>query len=256
MTWNDAAERILRTEKKPLHYKDLADRILQKKLVETKGKTPHFTVHASISIENKARREKGLTPRFNLERGMVSLTAWEQRGARPPIFQQAEVQRQKVKEQFLSRLRQLSGTEFESYVEGLLIKMGYENVELRGGPGDEGIDLFCQMSQGINQVKTAVQAKCKQPNKRVGPNAVRLLREVLPNFGCSQGVLITTSGFTQQARDAANEPGKFPMILIDGDRLAELALEHEVGVRSREIKTYVLDDEFELFTRKKGRKEK
>ena len=125
--------------------------------------------------------------------------------------------------------------------------MGYENVELRGGPSDEGINLLCEMSQGINQIKTAVQAKCKQPNKKVGPKDVRLLRDVLPKFRCSQGVLVTTSGFTKQARDAANEQGRLPIILIDSNKLAELAIEHEVGVRSEQIKVYSFDDNFDLF---------
>src|SRR5215471_9997389 len=78
--------------------------------------------------------------------------------------------------------------------------MGYQNVEIKGGPGDEGIDLLCEMSQGINQVKTAVQAKCKLSQNKVGPKDIRLLRDVLPKFKCSQGVLITTSSFTPIAQ--------------------------------------------------------
>ena len=245
MTWNDAAEKVLRAEKKPLHYKLLTQKILEQKLLETEGKTPHLTLHASISLENKARQEKGIPPRFTVERGEVRLAAWERPAA--AIFHQARVERDRVKTELLKRLRQLSGEEFEGYIEALLVKMGYQNVEVRGGPGDEGIDLLCEMSQGINQVKTAVQSKCKQRQNKVGPNAVRLLRDVLPKFKCSQGVLITTSGFTPQAHGAASEEGRLPIILIDGDKLAELAIEHEVGVKCQEIKTYFLDQGFELF---------
>ena len=96
-------------------------------------------------------------------------------------------------------------------------------------------------------MRTAVQAKCKGPGKRVGPKDVRLLRDVLPKFRCSQGVLITTSKFTTDAKDAANEENRLPIILIDGDKLAELALEHEVGIRSQSVKTYSIDSDFELF---------
>ncbi len=56
----------------PLHYKKLAQGILEQKLVETKGKTPHLALHASISLENKARQEKGLAPRFSIERGELT----------------------------------------------------------------------------------------------------------------------------------------------------------------------------------------
>ena len=67
MTWNDAAQKVLKVEKQPLHYKQLAKKILSKKLVETRSKTPHVTLHASINIENKARREKGIPLRFITE---------------------------------------------------------------------------------------------------------------------------------------------------------------------------------------------
>jgi restriction system protein len=256
MTWNDAAERILSQEKKPLHYKQLAQRILESKLVDTHGKTPHLTLYASVSVENKNRQEKGKEPRFFIERGEIGLSAWARSTARAGFLRQAQTERERVKGDLLKKLRQLSGVEFESYLETLLTKMGYEGVDLRGGPSDEGIDLFCQMSQGINQVKTAVQAKCKQVQNKVGPKDVRLLRDVLPTFKCSQGVLITTSGFTPQAKAVATEEGRQPIILIDGDRLADLAMEHEVGVKSQSMKIYSLDEEFELLrpgrSRKKG----
>jgi restriction system protein len=253
MTWNDAAEKILRAEKRAVYYKALAEKILGQNLVKTSGKTPHLTVHASISQENKARQEKGIPPRFTIERGEVRLAAWDRPSTQATFERQVLAERDRVKNELLAKLSRLSGAEFESYLETLLVKMGYGNVELRGGPSDEGIDLLCEMSQGINQVKTAVQAKCKQANKKVGPKDVRLLRDVLPKFKCSQGVLITTSGFTPQASAAASEEGRQPIILIDGKRLVELAVEHEVGVRSQSLKTYFVDDGFELFRRRTRR---
>jgi restriction system protein len=143
--------------------------------------------------------------------------------------------------------RSVSGREFESYIEALLTNMGYERVEVRGGPTDEGIDLLCEMSQGINQVKTGVQAKCKQPHNKIGPNAVRLLRDVLPKFKCSQGVLITTSDFTAEAKAAASEEGRPPIILINGEKLVELSVKSEVGIKSRLVRAIAIDEEFPLF---------
>jgi restriction endonuclease Mrr len=247
MIWTDAANEILKKEGKSLNYKDLTQKILKAKLVETQSKTPHITLHASIGLENKAREESGLPIRFILEKGEVSLTEWSRAASQVSFVQQTKRVRDSSKAELLKRLRELSGDKFESYIEALLVKMGYQNVELRGGPSDEGIDLLCQMSQGINQVKTGVQAKCKQAHKRVGPKDVRLLRDVLPKFQCSQGVLITTSSFTNDAKEAANEQGRLPIILIDSDKLAELAIEHEVGVKAQQLKTYFVDSEFELF---------
>jgi restriction endonuclease Mrr len=142
MTWNDAAEKVLDSEKKPVHYKALAKKIIEGKLVETKGKTPHNTLYVSISVENKSRQEKGKAPRFFIERGEVGLAAWARSAAKAKLIKQVQSERERVKTEVLKRLRQLSGTDFESYLETLLVKLGYEGVELRGGPSDEGIDLF------------------------------------------------------------------------------------------------------------------
>lgn len=256
MTWTDAAEEILKEIKKSLNYKDLSQEILNKKLLKTQSQTPHITLHASIYLENKARSEKGIPLRFSLEKGDVALVKWRTGVAEATLVHQAKKQRDTAKNDLLKKLRELSGEKFESYLEALLTKMGYIDVTLRGGTGDEGIDLLCLMSQGINQVKTAVQAKCKKMNNKIGPKDVRLLRDILPKFQCSQGVLITTSSFTREAKEAANEQGRLPIILIDADRLAELALEHEVGLKSQAVKSYFLDPYFELFEKRVKRKDK
>jgi hypothetical protein len=247
MTWNDAAEQVLKKAGKPTDYKALATQILKDKLVQSESKTPHITLYASIALEGKAREERGIPLRFFIDKGEVGLLEWGRTGSDVQILNQAEKLRKDAKSDLLKRLERLPGPKFESFVEALLVKMGYEDVEVRGGSADEGIDLLCQMSQGINSVKTAVQAKCKQANKRVGPKDVRLLRDVLPKFQCSQGVLITTTKFNDDAAAAANEEGRLPIILIDGDKLAELCIEHEVGVKSHQFKTYSLDSDFELF---------
>jgi restriction system protein len=45
----------------------------------------------------------------------------------------------------------------------------------------------------------------------------------------TKGIFITTSDFTSQAREfVKNLPQR--VILIDGDRLAELMIEHNIGV--------------------------
>jgi HJR/Mrr/RecB family endonuclease len=247
MTWNDAAEKLLKKAGKPIEYKMLARQILKDKLVKSESKTPHITLYASIAQEGKAREERGIPPRFFIETGEVGLLEWGRTDTYLNVLKQADKLRNDAKSELLKKLIKLPGGKFESFLETLLVKMGYEDVEVRGGTGDEGIDILCQMSQGINRVKTAVQAKCKQLNKKVGPKDVRLLRDVLPKFQCSQGVLVTTTKFNDDAAAAANEEGRLPIILIDGDKLAELCIEHEVGVRSHQFRTYSFDVEFELF---------
>jgi len=245
MTWSDAAEKVLRREAKPLNWRELTKKILERNLVRTKSKLPQHSFYASIKIENRRAEEKGLPPRFILEAGDVRLAEWEVTESNTAILDRAMAQRSLVRAELLRRLRQLSPQKFESYIDTRLYAMGYQ-VEPRGGPTDQGIDCFCELQQGINEVKTAVQVKCKQPHNKIGPKDIYYLRECTLRDKCSQGVFITTSTFTREAQRAAEEEGKLRIILIDGNRLAELALEHEVGTKSQSVKTYFLDKEFEL----------
>ena len=45
-----------------------------------------------------------------------------------------------------------------------------------------------------------------------------------------KGVFITTSTFTPAAKDAARNSRSYKIVLIDGARLADLMIEHDLGV--------------------------
>lgn len=57
----------------------------------------------------------------------------------------------------------------------------------------------------------------------------------LYRFGAMRDTIITTSGFTEGAREVAFALGAAPITLIDGERLIDLLIEHEIGVRKRNI---------------------
>ncbi len=50
--------------------------------------------------------------------------------------------------------------------------------------------------------------------------------------GASKGVFVTTSSFTRDARQTAGNVQSQRIVLIDGERLATLLIEHGVGVRT------------------------
>jgi restriction system protein len=59
----------------------------------------------------------------------------------------------------------------------------------------------------------------------------------LTGEGATKGVFVTTSDFSKEAKDYLNKV-QHRIVLINGDQLARLMIQHEVGVRAR--KTYVL----------------
>lgn len=66
----------------------------------------------------------------------------------------------------------------------------------------------------------------------------------LVGLGATKGVLVTTSTFSSQAVDYVRQLRE-RVILIDGQRLAELMTEHNVGVRvSRAVEFKRIDEDF------------
>ena len=74
----EAAYKILRESKKPLHVADIIKIALDKKLIKTKGKTPESTLAVDLLLENRRRTEKGVKTRFvKVGSGTWGLTEWK-----------------------------------------------------------------------------------------------------------------------------------------------------------------------------------
>jgi restriction system protein len=121
---------------------------------------------------------------------------------------------------------------FERIVLDLLVAMGYggsrdEAAAVTRKTGDEGIDgVINEDRLGLDVIY--VQAK-KRSTTSIGRPDIQNFVGALAGKKASKGVFITTSAFHDNAREyAAGLHQK--VILIDGRRLAELMIEHGIGV--------------------------
>ncbi len=130
--------------------------------------------------------------------------------------------------------------QFEHLIEHLLEVMGYENVEVTGGSNDKGVDVVGEIELGISRVREVIQVKRQQAN--VGRRVLDGLRGSLHRFDAVRATIVTTSGFSAGAKDAAFEKGAAPITLIDGDRLLDLLVEHDIGIRRRELRILEYDE--------------
>ena len=53
--------------------------------------------------------------------------------------------------------------------------------------------------------------------------------------GCRKGVFVTTSTFTSDARQFAASIRDPRLVLVDGEKLAELIIQHGVGIQTKEV---------------------
>ena len=145
--------------------------------------------------------------------------------------------------ELLELLAGVSPTFFESIVLDLLHRMGYgtsrQDLQRVGGSGDGGIDGIISLDR-LGLEKVYVQAKRWQSS--VGRPELQAFYGALAGQKARKGVFITTSNFTAQALEFARSVEG--IVLVDGQRLAGLMIDHEVGVTARTVKIPKIDGDY------------
>lgn len=139
--------------------------------------------------------------------------------------------KQNLAAELRERMHAMEPRRFELLVLDVLVAMGYggtraEAAEVGKGSNDGGIDgLINEDRLGLDRIY--VQAKRWQ--NPVGRPEIQNFVGALAGRHAQKGIFITTSEFSTGARDyVKNLPQR--VILIDGQRLAELMIEHNIGV--------------------------
>lgn len=153
----------------------------------------------------------------------------------------AELQ-EALEQEVLTQLRSINPASFERFVVRLLAAMGYGVGEVTGRSGDGGIDGVIYEDR-LKLDCIYLQAK-RWADAPVGGPDINGFLGALAKHGANRGVFVTTSRFTQDARRAVELP-HLRLVLIDGEELARLAVEHNVGVSvKRKIELKRLDTDF------------
>ena len=151
--------------------------------------------------------------------------------------------RDNLADELLSEVVKLSDTAFEQMVIDLLQSMGYGAFGGSGSTtpvtGDEGIDgIIMEDKLGFNLIY--IQAKKWDLNRTVGrPEIQKFVGAIAGRNG--KGLFVTTAKYSSPAIAYA---GIQHIVLIDGENLANLMIEHNFGVsvkRTFEIKSVDMD---------------
>lgn len=132
----------------------------------------------------------------------------------------------------LSEVLKITPYTFEKLVVDLLSKMGYGTVaygsHATAASGDDGIDgVIMEDKLGFSLIY--IQAKEWALDRVVGqPEIQSFVGAIAGKHG--DGLFVTTARFSQKARDYAN---LHHIILIDGERLANLMIEYNFCVSTR-----------------------
>jgi len=184
-------------------------------------KFPEFVAfrqtHRSDEIEDETIDEQELTPEEALENAYLKI-------------------RDDLSDELLETILKSPPAFFEKLVVDLLVAMGYggsqrDAARAVGRSGDEGIDgIIDEDRLGLETIY--VQAKRWQRDSKVGRPQIQSFVGALTGNNARKGVFITTADFTSEARNyATGIPLK--VVLINGDRLANLLIDYSIGVTTR-----------------------
>jgi restriction system protein len=153
-----------------------------------------------------------------------------------------------LRDDLLDKIQQMEPASFEWLVLQLLHAMGYggsiKDVEgVPRGP-DGGIDgLIKEDKLGLDAIY--IQAKRWNSNSSIGREKIQAFQGALAGVGARKGVFITTTTFTQHSLTYVERLRDSKIILIDGQKLTQLMIEHDVGVSIQE-KFYIkrIDEDY------------
>lgn len=156
------------------------------------------------------------------------------------IFELATQQKEKCKAEILAYLRSLSPSKFEEFSELFLNRYGFKSMSVTSVGRDGGIDVKGALKIGIAEMRVAAQCKRYSVNNKVGrPDVSQFRGDITGEF--EQGIFITTSSFTKEAQDVSFKPGCVPIVLIDGEQLAETIIEKGIGIQRQQVEIYDFD---------------
>ncbi len=139
--------------------------------------------------------------------------------------------RQNLAAELVQQIKNCSPSFFERLVIDLLISMGYGGTrrdagEAIGRSGDEGIDGIIKEDRlGLD----IVYLQAKRWENPVSRPEIQKFAGALQGQKAKKGIFITTSAFTRDAKEYA-EKIESKIVLIEGEKLAQLMIDHNVGV--------------------------
>jgi restriction system protein len=131
----------------------------------------------------------------------------------------------------LARVKAASPTFFERLVVELLVNMGYggslqDAGQALGRSGDGGIDGIIKEDRlGLD----IIYIQAKRWANTVGRPEIQQFVGALGGHHARKGVFIATANFSAEAKEYAARVDQ-KVVLVDGQQLAQLMIEHNVGV--------------------------
>lgn len=154
--------------------------------------------------------------------------------------------RETLADEVLEKVKSISPTSFERLVVELLVRMGYGGSIKDAGQAtrkskDQGIDgIIKEDKLGLD----IIYVQAKKWDNVVGRPEIHKFVGALAGQGAKKGIFITTSYFSNDALKYIPR-NETKIVLIDGKKLAQLMIDHNLGVTiSKTLEVKKLDSDY------------
>ena len=143
-------------------------------------------------------------------------------------------------ERLLRVLLDMDPIAFERLCQRLLRESGFLDVEVTKRSGDGGIDGYGTLRIG-GMISFNVLFQSKRYQGNLGPSTVRDFRGAMVGR-TDKGLIITTGGFTRDARREASRDGAPAIDLIDGEQLVQKLKDLRLGVSVKKVEEVTIQE--------------
>ncbi len=162
-------------------------------------------------------------------------------GEHQDIFFGATKHNELVCDSLHTQLLTMDPTAFEHHLQHILEGMDHQDVEVTKSWGDGGVDVIADNELGISSVKKVVQAW--RYRRKIQSKDLDTFWGSLHRLGDDLGTIITTSRFSKGTETAAFEKGAASKTFIDGDKLIDILILHNIGNRKCPVKVFTAKPE-------------
>lgn len=153
------------------------------------------------------------------------------------------MQAAKMQDHLRDRMLDTTPEEFEVLCKMVLVRqLDTESLEVTAFRHDEGIDIEGVIDEGVVEALLGVQVKRYREGNTVSSPSIQEFGGALAQGAHQIGTYVTSSSFTAPAVETANQ---LQICHVDGERLASIMLEGEIGVeQSGRDGSYEVHSEF------------
>jgi len=263
----EAIQFVLKQNKKPMHFKELAKIIHTQKLVEKGAQTLETIINTKLALEIKKCERKKIDPVFlKFDNGLIGLKVYEdpkpavkveETAIIPPAGEQAAIESitnpideliakemEKVKALYIEKLQTMSFLSFERIFENFLRQINFIKYTVVNRRTDGGIDYAVNLSFLENNVNMLAVIRRWPVTRKFTFKNVDEIINTMSEHKFNMAVIVLFSELDNEVKQYIKEKSKFPIFCINSSALCDIFMSRGIGITAKTYTSCEFNNEY------------